>query len=71
MNIYVFKTSLNKRNVKFVKPVLDESFPDAKWNFDLEDCDRVLRIESNEDISDWVCKSIGELGFLCSELQDH
>lgn len=69
MNVYIFKTSLKKREVKFVKPFLDESFTSAKWNFDFADCDRILRIENNEDISDFVCKSISKLGFLCSELK--
>lgn len=69
MNVYVFRTSLNRRDVKFVKPFLDNSFPDVKWNFDFDDCDRVLRIESDKDVSDLVCESIGKLGFLCSELE--
>ena len=42
--------------------------PRGKWNFDLDDCDRILRIEY-EDLS------VGELmsamhtaGFMCEEL---
>ena len=39
--------------------------------FRFDDCDKVLRIESDSDISDLVCKSISKLGFLCLELQDY
>ncbi len=68
MNVYVFKTSLKKRDVKIVKPFLDDTFPNAQWNFDFDDCDRILRIESDKDVADLVCDCIGKLGFLCAEL---
>lgn len=69
MNVYVFKTSLNKRDVKFIKPILDKTIPDIKWNFDFEDCDRVLRIESDEDIVELVNDTIFKSGFFCLELK--
>ncbi len=69
MNVYVFKTSLQKRDVKFVKPFLEKYLPFTKWNIDFKDSDRILRIESQKDISAIVCNGINELGFLCSELE--
>ena len=69
MNVYIFKTSVKKRDVKIVEPFLDKTFPNTHWNFDFDDCDRVLRIESDKDVSDLVCDSICKLGFLCAELE--
>ncbi|WP_435353142.1 hypothetical protein [Emticicia sp. SJ17W-69] len=44
----MFKTTVkNKTQVKKVAPLLNGLLsPCAKWNFDLSDCDKVLRIES-------------------------
>ena len=48
--IFVFKTSVkNKKQVKQLKPHIDRLLPNAKWNFDLQDIDKVLRINSNEN----------------------
>lgn len=45
--IWVFKTSItSKVQVKKVAPILNKIvLPQGKWNFDLEDCDKILRIE--------------------------
>lgn len=46
--VWVFKTTVkNKMQVRKVAPLLNGLLsPCAKWNFDLSDCDKVLRIES-------------------------
>lgn len=49
--IYVFKTSVKtKMQAKKLKPHIDKVLSGAKWNFDLEDCDKILRIDSEENI---------------------
>ncbi len=51
-----------------LKPCLDQILPIAKWNFDLADCDKILRINSEENI---VLKTIDLLkskNFDCEEL---
>ena len=49
--IYIFKTSVKTKNqVKKLKPHIDKILPNEKWNFDLEDCDKILRIDSDENI---------------------
>lgn len=68
MNIYVFKTSLKKHDTKFIKSFFDNELPNSSWNIDFKDCDRVLRVESENDISSLVCKYVSELGFFCVEL---
>ena len=45
--VEVFKTNINtKKKAKQVITFLKELFPVAKINFDLEDCDNILRIET-------------------------
>ena len=47
----VFKTSVKtKRQIKKLKPHIDKILPNEKWNFDLEDSDKILRIDSEENI---------------------
>ncbi len=67
--IFVFKTSVkSKVHVKLLKPHLEKKLPNTKWNFDLEDNDKILRIESRENV---VLKTIDLLhsqNFVCEEL---
>jgi hypothetical protein len=48
--IFVFKTSVKtKIQMKKLKPHIDKMLPCAKWNFDLKDSDKILRIDSEEN----------------------
>ncbi|OIV40568.1 hypothetical protein BKM63_16970 [Flavobacterium johnsoniae] len=68
--IHVFKTSVkNKAQIKKLKPALDSSFQDIKWNFDLEDCDKILRIESKKNIGKKVVNLLRSYHFDCIELE--
>lgn len=69
--IYIFKTNIkSNQQIKKLKLQIDSDFPNTKWNFDLEDCDKIFRIESEEAILDDVCKTFHLLGYNCEELQD-
>ena len=47
MEVLVFKTSVQSyENVDRLKPHLDALAGQGKWNFALDDCDRILRIVS-------------------------
>lgn len=68
--IFVFKTSVSsKKMVKRLTPLLYNSFPDAKFSFDIDDCDNVLRIESDLDVSERVINQLKVVGFDCEELK--
>jgi len=69
MNVYVFKTSINQTDVRLVNSILRSIIPQSKWNFDLEDCDKILRIESNKDIVEIVCFNLEIDGINCKELE--
>lgn len=69
MMIYVFKTTVKtKKAVKQVTPKLNELMPTSVWNFDLDDCDNILRVESKTPISRLVIKLLQDNGFECYEL---
>lgn len=65
------KTSVKTRKaVKYLAPQLDKILSNAIWNFDLEDCDNILRIDSRPEISSDVIKLLKYEGFECEELAD-
>ncbi len=68
--IYVFKTSVRSKNqVKKLKPHLNTILPCGKWNFDLADCDRILRIDNEENIVPEIKALLGVHQFYCEELE--
>jgi len=69
--IFVFKTNINtKEQADSLKDAINNSFPASKWNFDLEDCDRIFRIESiNIDVN-LMISVFNKHGFSCEELSD-
>ncbi len=69
MEVLVFKTNVtSKRKVNKVKALLT-SFPSIRqWNFDLEDCDKVLRIEAIGLHPTTVESLLHTAGFSCREL---
>lgn len=45
--VEVFKTNISsKRKAKIIRDRLEKAFPEYGINFDLEDCDRILRVEA-------------------------
>lgn len=69
--IYVFKTSVKtKKDIQKLKSLLNELLQQAKWNFDLEDCDKILRIDSAIEKSEALIKVLNDNGFACEELTD-
>lgn len=68
--IFVFKTSVKtKMQIKKLKPHLDKILPNAKWNFDLEDCDKILRIDSEENRVLKIIDLLNMHQFYCEELE--
>jgi hypothetical protein len=70
MIIEVFKTNVNKINeARMLVNELQQFFPGSKINFDLQDCDKVLRIDGYNNISSAVIETLTSKGFECDELQ--
>ncbi len=71
MDILVFKTSVKyKKHVKQLTAALDKLPPNTKWHFDLEDPDKILRVETKEDVATRVKEALFLNGFACEELVD-
>ena len=68
--IYVFKTSVETQTqVKKLKPHIDKILPGEKWNFDLDDCDNILRIDSKENIVVQITELLKSHQYHCEELE--
>ena len=69
MEILVFKTSVHDPMVvDALKPKLDRLAGKNQWNFDLEDCDKILRIASGIE-PEAAVQLMKQLGFQCAELE--
>jgi hypothetical protein len=65
--IYIFKTSVDtKLKFELSTVLLNELLANALWNFDLEDCDNILRIDSETEITESILNN--EI-FDCIELK--
>ncbi|MBV9986052.1 MAG: hypothetical protein JO301_00115 [Chitinophagaceae bacterium] len=68
--IYVFRTSVKTSSqARKLKPHIDRILPEAKWNFDLDDCDKILRIDSEVNIISQIMDVLRTHRFDCEELQ--
>jgi hypothetical protein len=69
MEVLVFKTNVtSKKKVSKVSTLLT-SFPTIQqWNFDLDDCDKVLRIVATELNPGSVESLLNTAGFNCQVL---
>lgn len=68
--IYVLKTSIKtKKEVQQLSHFLSKLLHMEKWNFDLEDCDKILRIDSQTNIKETVIVGLNNRGFECEELE--
>jgi len=71
MEVLILKTNIRfKKQVKTVAPLLDGRHNIARWNIDLNDVDKVLRIESKDIQLTEVVQLIHAAGFHCEELAD-
>ena len=69
--IFVFKTNVSDNSaIKNLQPLFDKYLPKTNWNFDLEDCDKILRIECQINIAETTIKLLKEEGYYCEELPD-
>jgi hypothetical protein len=68
--IFVFKTSVkNKMQAKKLKPHIDKILSNAKWNFDLDDCDKILRIDSTKNAGLEIADLLKMHNYSCEELE--
>jgi hypothetical protein len=67
--VEVFKTDVQKKTQsKMLLCVLSEAFPSFKINFDLSDCDKVLRVEGDNMEALGIMILVKKHGFTCEIL---
>ncbi|GAB2805858.1 hypothetical protein [Ferruginibacter profundus] len=68
--ISVFKTSVKTNlQVKQLKPHIDSLLPNATWNFDLTDCDKILRIDGEDNVVLKIIDLLNRHNYYCEELE--
>lgn len=68
--IYIFKTNINNiDDVKKTSVLIDSLIDNSSWSFDLEDCDKILRIEVENLNIKYLQQIFNENGFFCDELE--
>ncbi len=67
--VEVFKTNVARQEQAHkLLGLLLQHFPLSRINFDLEDCDKILRVEGNDFITDDIMLLLRREGFACSVL---
>lgn len=68
--VEIFKTNINDKTIATkIARDLHSHFPGGKINFDLDDCDKILRVENESVIPHEVAKILKHKGFLCEVLE--
>lgn len=67
--ISIYKTNIeNSSQIQLLKKELDVLLGEENWNFDLEDCDKILRVETDSNLSKEITKILKSNGFEVTEL---
>jgi hypothetical protein len=68
--IEVFATNVQETaEAKMLVYLLARHFPGNKINFDLSDCDRILRVEGRNFTADGIILLLKETGYACAVLE--
>ena len=69
-NLKIFSTDIeNRTQVNDVSVAICSLFPGSIVTVDLEDCDRVLRVDGNIPSGEYIISLLSKLGFRCQELE--
>jgi hypothetical protein len=69
MNVEVFKTNVNEIELSqvMIRQLLDR-FPNSRVNFDMEDCDKILRVEAEAIFPEKIIEVLNTNGYSCEVL---
>ena len=70
ITVSVFRTNIQVKDRITLSSILNKIPSVQKWNTDLEDFDKILRIESFEDIAETIINILSHHGFQIEELED-
>ena len=67
--VEIFRTNVTSEDeAETVLTLLRKAFPKLKVNFDLDDCDNILRVAGEEISSEYIITMLSNLGFECDQL---
>lgn len=68
--VEVFKTNVRGiRKAKLIIQKLAEEFPAHKINFDLDDCDKILRVQGKNILQEEIINLVTALNYQCEILE--
>ena len=72
MELLIFKTNIKTRkNVKIIKSLFEYQSSIINWSIDLEDIDKVLKVNITETLNENDIKNLIKVkGFYCEALPD-
>ena len=71
MEVLVFKTNIRyPKHINSVASYIDNNPGILKWNVDLKDIDKILRIETADLHPSKIEKLVKKAGYKCEELKD-
>ncbi|RPI13529.1 MAG: hypothetical protein EHM58_18250 [Ignavibacteriae bacterium] len=71
MEVFVFKTNIYRLNhLEKLKPVINNHKGIQAWSVDLQDIDKVLRVEAELSSPAEIIHLVNKAGFYCEELPD-
>ena len=69
--VEIFTTNVpQKEEADKILLLLGTHFPHHKINFDLEDCDKILRVEYANVQAEKIAEIVQQCGYQCNLLQD-
>ncbi|MDB5136840.1 MAG: hypothetical protein JWP37_3443 [Mucilaginibacter sp.] len=67
--VEVFKTNVRRRGQAILLlNILSRQFPLLRINFDLDDCDKILRVEGEDISQEKIAELVTENGYNCEIL---
>ena len=70
-HVEIFKTNVNKRSqARTLLRELKKTFPTFRVNFDLEDCDRILRVEGPDVIVSGITELVRKHQYQCEWIEN-
>ncbi|MBS1635792.1 MAG: hypothetical protein JST26_07695 [Bacteroidetes bacterium] len=69
--VEIFKTNVTKRSqARTLVRELKKTFPAFRINFDLEDCDRILRVEGPEPVVSGITELMQKHQYQCEWIEN-
>jgi hypothetical protein len=70
-DILVFRTNVSSnKDISQVESILNSLPSIHEWNFDLDDCDKILRIVASDLLAPDIEALLNVAGIFCQELED-